>query len=319
MSRKTWIIWAALAAITATGCEEEANYDEEIAKEERYFQLYLDARYQDITPTSSGLYFIEYEEGDGVSPDTGDYVLINYLAYTIPDEAVVDTYVEEWAQRYNLYNSSVMYGPYKYKHGDEVAGLQEGISMMKEGGIARLLFKSDLGYGAEGHENVGPFESMMYDVELVKVIGDPVQYEQEQIDAFVEANPRAYPVRDSETGVTMYYIPGVAGDSAQIREGDAVEIYYTGQLLDGRVFDSNMGSSSGFEVIVGDGEVIRGWDIGLKWFRYGGTGQLLIPHELAYGEEGSKVGNTDKTSIPPYEALLFDIEVTKNVPEEEED
>ncbi len=314
MSRIIIIIFVIVGTFFVSGCSEE-NFDHMVAEEERYFQLYMDAHYPGLQPTDSGLYYVEFREGEGVSPDTGDYILINYLAYTIPDETVFDTYTEKWARDYNLYNSSVMYGPYKYKHGTEIPGLRMGVSMMKEGSIARILFKSNLGFGTDGYNNVGSYESLMYDIELVDVIGDPAVREQEMIDAFVEEHPKAYPVRDVESGEVLYYIPGVAGDSAQIKEGDAVEIFYTGQLLDGRVFDSNIGAASGFELTIGEGDVIRGWDLGLKWFRYGGTGQLLIPHQLAYGEEGSKVSNTDKTSIPPFEALLFDIEVTKKVPE----
>ena len=314
--RKIWIL---AFLLPVTGCQEEFDSEAFIEEEDRYFQLYMDANYPNLQPTESGLYYIEYEEGSGASPDSGDWVLINYLAYTIPDETVVDTYDEEWARDYNLFNSGVLYGPYKYQHGTEMEGLREGLSMMKVGGISRLIFKSDLGYGAEGLGNIGKFESLMYDVQLLEVIGDPVAWEQMKIDSFLAANPTAYPIRDSETASVMYYIPGVAGDSAQVADGNNVEVFYTGQLLDGRVFDSNEGEASGMSVTIGEGDVIRGWDLGLKYFRYGGTGQLLIPHELAYGEEGTKASGTGKNAIPPYEALLFDIEVTKNVPDSEKD
>ncbi len=318
MTIKNSVLIALAALFAFTGCEEEIDYDYYIAEEERFFNLYLDARYPDIEPTQSGLYYIEYKEGEGASPDSGDFVLINYLAYTIPDEKVVDTYTEEWATEYNLYNSNVLYGPYKYQHGTEMAGMREGLSMMKEGGISRLLFKSDLGYGSAGLGNIGRFESLMYDIELVEVIGDPVEREQEQIDAFLDEHPTADSIKDKESGVTMYYIPGVAGDSAQITDGNKLEVFYTGQLLDGRIFDTNEGNSKGLSVTVGKGEVIDGWDIGLKWFRYGGTGQLLIPHQLGYGEKGKQVDKTNKTSIPPYEALLFDIRIPKPVGEKED-
>lgn len=308
-------LWLLLLLFPITGCDEEINTDAFMEEEQRYFNLYMDANYPDLEPTASGLYYVEYEQGTGATPDSGDWVLINYLAYTIPDETVVDTYDEEWARDYNLYNSSVLYGPYKYQHGTEMEGLREGVSMMKEGGIARLIFMSDLGYGKDGLGNIGQFESLMYDVQLLKVIGDAEAYEQMQIDTFLAAHPTAYRIRDDETGAVMYHIPGVVGDSVLVTEGATVEVFYTGQLLDGRVFDSNDGGSSGLTVTIGEGDVIRGWDIGLKYFRYGGTGQLLIPHELAYGEEGTKASGTGKNSIPPYEALLFDIEVTKNVPD----
>lgn len=300
-----------LALIAFIGCEEEVNTDALIADEKRYFDLYMSSNYPEVEPTESGLYYIEYKEGTGISPDTGDYILINYLAYTVPDEKVVDTYDEQWARDYNLYNSNVLYGPYKYKHGSEIEGMKEGISMMKEGGVSRLIFKSDLGYGAESLGEIGKFESLMYDIELIEVIKDPVAREKELIDEFLADNLTAYPIKDPETGIKLYYIPGVAGDSIQITDESIVEVFYTGQLLDGRVFDTNAGSTSGMKVTVGAGDVIKGWDLGLKYFRFGGTGKLLIPHELAYGEEGSIVNNTNKTAIPPFEALLFDIEVTK--------
>ena len=297
------------------GCEEDINYDAFEQEEDRYFQLYMDKHYPDLQPEPSGLYYIEDLAGTGLSPDSGDWVLINYLAYTIPDETVVDTYDEEWARDYNLYNSSVLYGPYKFQHGTEMEGLREGLSMMKEGGIARLIFKSDLGYGAEGFGNIGQFESLMYDVQLLKVIEDVEEWEQMKIDSFLAEHPQAYPIRDDETGSVMYHIPGLVGDSAQVSEGSNVEVFYTGQLLDGRVFDSNAGEGSGMRITIGEGDVIRGWDLGLKYFRYGGTGQLLIPHELAYGAEGTKASGTGKTAIPPYETLLFDIEVLISEPD----
>lgn len=311
--RKINILAVLSLVLVFTSCKDKTNYDVQIAEEERYFQLYMDANYPDSVPTESGLYYFEYKKGTGETPDKEDYILINYLAYTIPDEAIVDTYTEEWARAYNLYNSQVLYGPYKVKLGNAIEGMAEGISKMKEGGISRLIFKSDLGYGAESVGDIGKFESLMYDIELVEVIGDAAVREQEQIDAYLTGHTGADTITDPETGVNMYYFPVVVGDSSQIKKKSKVEVYYTGQLLDGRVFDTNAGNSTGMQVTVGKEEVIAGWDLGLKSFKYGGTGKLLIPHELAYGEEGSKLNNSNKTSIPPFEALLFDIEVTKLV------
>lgn len=318
MNRNLLSLIALTGMFFLAGCEEDNNYDELMAEEERYFDLYMDANYPDIEPTSSGLYYINYVEGEGATPNDSDYVLINYLAYTIPNEEVVDTYDEEWARDYNLYNSEVLYGPYKYKHGSEMEGLKQGISMMKEGGIARLVFKSDLGFGADVVGNIGKFESLMYDVQLLEVIDSPAVREQEMIDAYLAEHPSAFPI-ENEDGEKIYYLPVEPGDSVFVKSGNTIEVFYTGSLLDGRVFDSNEGESGGLKVTVGEGDVIEGWDLGLTYFRYGGKGKLLIPHELAYGEDGSKASNTNKTSIPPFEALLFDIEVTKKVYDIKED
>lgn len=315
MNRKVIYALGLLILIGMHACEESIDIDTLRAEEERYFQLYMDANYPDLEPTASGLYYIEVKEGSGASPDTGDYVLINYLAYTIPDETVVDTYNEDWAQQYNLYTTGVMYGPYKYKHGTEMAGMREGVSMMKEGGIARLIFQSDLGYGENGLGNIGDFESLMYDIELVEVIEDVFSEEQQRISEYLSENPGYTTIVDEDSGEEIYYFEDEKGDSVLVEEKDEVEVFYKGQLLDGRVFDSNQGQSSGFKFEVGKEEVIKGWDLGITYFRYGGKGRLLIPHQLAYGEEGSIASGTSKTSIPPVEALLFEIEVVKTDPD----
>jgi FKBP-type peptidyl-prolyl cis-trans isomerase len=312
MTKKLFTIVSLIALLLVTGCNKETDDTLKIENEERYFQLYMTANYPDLEPTANGLYFIEYEEGSGATPDEDDYVLINYLAYTVPGEEVVDTYTEEWAREYNLYLSGVMYGPYKFRHGSEIAGMKEGLAMMKEGGVARLIFKSDLGYGGLGFGSIDDYESLMYDIELIEVIDDVYAREQEQIDAYLAEQTTYEEIYDEETDATLYYIPTEVGDSSQVENKDEVEILYKGELLDGRVFDSNLGSASGFKVKIGKEEVIRGWELGLLKFRYGGKGKLLIPHELAYGEEGSLASGSSKVSIPPVEALLFEIEVVKS-------
>ncbi|MCF8227184.1 MAG: FKBP-type peptidyl-prolyl cis-trans isomerase [Bacteroidales bacterium] len=320
MIRQAYVVLTLLLLFPVLGCEEEANYQSFMEEEERYFNLYMDANYPGEDSLESGLYYFSEPgwEGTGASPDSGDFVLVNYIVFTIPNETVVDTYVKEWAIDYNLYNSSILYGPYKYKHGTEIEGLKEGLSMMKEGGIARLLFKSNLGYKDEGSGPIGAYSSLMYDIELIEVIDDPAAKEFNQIKEYLDTHPGYTSIYDEETETKMYYYPVTAGDSTFIKEEETVEIFYTGRLLDGRVFDSNEGASSGLTFTVGDEEVIRGWEVGIKYFRYGGKGKLLIPHPLGYGDEGSMVNNTNKTSIPPFEALLFDIEVSMSITEEKE-
>lgn len=316
-----FLLLSVLAAtlVSITGCENKIDTSGLEAQEERYFNLYVAAHYSDVNPLEDNFYYIEIEEGTGATPDTGDYVLINFLAYTIPDENVVDTYKEEWAVEHNLYNSDVLYGPYKFKVGDEIPGLQKGLENMKEGGISRILFKSDLGYGADGNgSNISPFESLMYDIELLEVIDDPYARELAQIAAYLDTIDNEVAIYDEEMDATFYYIPGVEGSGDTIADESEVEVFYAGRLLDGREFDSNLDGSSGLDVTVGEGTVVRGWDLGLKEFKYGGSGRLLIPHPLAYGETGRIISN-NKYGIPPFEALLFDLAIEPLDDEEEEE
>ncbi len=299
-----------LAVAMMPGCDKEIDSTVFEQQENRYFELYKDANFPDAVPTESGLYFLEDSVGTGASPDSGDYLLVNYVAYTVPDEMVVDTYSEDWAIDYNIYTSGVLYGPYKYLHGSEIEGLKEGVSMMKEGGIARLVFKSELGYGSAGiGNNIGAYESLMYDVQLLEVIKDASLKEFNQIKAYLDSAGNYITIFDEDTDANMYYFPDVIGQGEPIVDDDVLEVYYTGQLLDGRVFDTNVGDETGLDVTLGEEAVIQGWEIGLTYFNYGGTGKLLIPHPLAYGEEGNLLSGSLKYSIPPYEALLFDIQI----------
>jgi len=90
--------------------------------------------------------------------------------------------------------------------------------------------------------------------------------------------------------------PGVAKDQL-------VSVHYTGWLEDGNEFDSSRKRKDPFEIVVGKGLVIKGWDEGLLGMKTGELRQLIIPPALAYGAKG--VGGV----IPANATLTFEVEV----------
>lgn len=84
---------------------------------------------------------------------------------------------------------------------------------------------------------------------------------------------------------------------------DKVECHYEGTLINGEVFDSSY--RRGETATFGLNQVIKGWTEGLQLMQEGAKYRFFIPYNLAYGEHGAG------QSIPPYAALIFDVELIK--------
>ncbi|KAJ9474605.1 Peptidyl-prolyl cis-trans isomerase FPR2 [Pseudozyma hubeiensis] len=101
--------------------------------------------------------------------------------------------------------------------------------------------------------------------------------------------------------VGVKYRPDKCDDKSQA--GDLLSMHYTGTLADGKKFDSSLDRGQPFEFTLGTGQVIKGWDKGLRDMCVGEKRKLKIPPSDGYGASGA--GGV----IPPNAHLIFEVEL----------
>lgn len=110
------------------------------------------------TVTTSGLHFIDLARGTGQVPHAGDVVEVHYTG---------------WFEDGTKFDSSLDRGePLQFVlgRGRVIAGWDEGIALMRQGGKARLIIPPDLAYGERGYPGViPPSATLTFEVELVRV------------------------------------------------------------------------------------------------------------------------------------------------------
>lgn len=94
------------------------------------------------------------------------------------------------------------------------------------------------------------------------------------------------------------------GDGDAVEPGQRAVVQYWGvRWSDGGTFDSSWSRGQPFAFVLGAGQVISGWDLGVDGMRVGGRRVLVIPPGLAYGDRGA--GNV----IGPGETLVFVVDL----------
>jgi FKBP-type peptidyl-prolyl cis-trans isomerase len=116
----------------------------------------------------------------------------------------------------------------------------------------------------------------------------------------VTSAPSSQPVA---AGSEMLMTTTKEGTGEGAKDGDTLSVHYTGYLEDGTKFDSSVDRGTPFELTLGSGMVIQGWDIGLKGMKEGEMRKLVIPAKYAYGENGFP------GVIPPNATLIFEVEL----------
>lgn len=111
-----------------------------------------------VEPTPSGLYYIELKKGAGRMAEPGKKLKVHYKAFLLTGEMFDSSYDR---------NKPVTFVLGK---GERIPAWDEGFRYMSEGGKARFIVPSSLGYGAETRGNIKPYTPLIFDVELLEVL-----------------------------------------------------------------------------------------------------------------------------------------------------
>jgi FKBP-type peptidyl-prolyl cis-trans isomerase len=300
-----YVILGMAMAISVAGCKEDNN-DELIRQEMQLLQEYLANNNITQEPTESGLYYIPLVEGTGMQPTQNTWIDFEFTGMLI-DGTIFATSDEGTAEEYNIGVEGQIYGPVRAKVGNlPLSGLREGLQLMKVGETAQLIIPSSLALGGSGSPDVPSYSTLIYTIELLDAFDDPAAHEQQKIWEYLAEN-QFDELDSTESG--LYYIREKPGNGPVFRDGNVVAVTYSGQYLDGREFDTNVGSDP-LTLMVPSDEYIEGWNEGIKLMRDQEEGILIIPYKLGYDKDGRK-NQFGVEIIPPYTTLVYYMKTEK--------
>jgi len=247
-----------------------------------------------VATLANGLQYEVLRRGDGARPELQDTVVVHFRG-TLVDGTVFDTtYVRSSAATINL--------------NDTLAGLSEGLALMREGAKYRFVLPPDLAWGdAAPDENIGPNSTLIYEIELLQVLG-PVRNvpsaaanSLEEGRRFLEENRHRSGVVTLESGLQYKILR--PGNGLLPKRNGRVTVHYSGRFINGAEFDSSYsrGETSRFRIT----RVIPGWTEALRMMPEGAHWEIYVPADLAYGKKGLP------PVVAPNTALIFQIELIR--------
>ncbi len=249
----------------------------------------------EVVTLDSGLKYFDDSLGTGREVMQDELVTIHFSGWFIKDTTNLfsDWTKDELRNSTMIGNSKLRNQPVKFVVGSNsfINGVDEGCIGMKIGGTRTIIIPANLAYGEEGIGPIPPNSDLKLVIELIDV-KERIVVEMWDVDSTK--------LTVTESGLQYSIITEGEGENAD--SGNVVTVHYSGFLADGTKFDSSVERDEPFSFLLGVGQVIPGWEEGLKLMNKGSKVRLVIPPELGYG--GLSAG-----TIPPNSTLIFDVEL----------
>ena len=337
-------LYLALAAMAVCGCAKSPTVGLNDAAK-RYFDAWIKVNYPDAPSTALGSYIIENKEGTGaVAGDTKTtpYVWIDYTIRAL-DGTIRESSYEAVAKQMGEYSAKDYFGPEVWRREGNAlpAGLDEVISQMRPGGSVKVVvpgwlqtsnrYDSAAGYLANVN---GSSSSVVYELALRELIVNEKKWEADSIGRYISRNIPGKSVQDSLKYGFYYFRTGEPSSDRVIPADTTVYINYTGRLLNGTVFDTNVKDTAKYygiydasrtygpssvhwysstsedgetedykDITLDSSNVIEGFAYALSQMHPHEKGMTLFYSGVGYKESGSG------DAIPGFSPLRFDIEI----------
>ncbi len=312
---KRFCMAVSLLALFALGACKNTNdqaefLDKKIKENEATIQQYIADKGLQMQKTEDGIYYLVEGNPTG-NEQTNDslfhHVFIQYETYLLPYETLID-------DRYKRGGDDTLRFPYSTSYAYNTLSLPIGISqmvdLMKPGQSGTFLATYLRGYGERGTPFMPPYSPIRVDIELKAVKTDA-----QLIDDYI-ARKGYSNVVELDEGVKYVRLIAPPDGAEQVGDSVNVVVNYMLRSVEDKTYDS--GSDFKFFLFPRDttqtdesapvnlSTVIEGWQIGVSQMYVGERGVLFVPSPMGYGDKGSG-------SIPPYEPLIFEIEVKERI------
>ena len=227
---------------------------------------------------NDGVKYRIIEKGRGISPQKGDVVIVHYKAIANDSILFEDTYKKEFSLEFTL------------GIGQVIQGWELAFPYFHQGDKVQLLISSEYGYGNIESGKIPANANLFFELYILQVIrGNMIKpYDASNLDTLSLENGLKYFVLEK-------------GNDNKMQKGSIITLDYTGFLENGKIFDSSVKRKKPLKFIFGESKILDGWTSSLPLISEGGKMKLIVPPQLAYGEQGFK------NIIPKNETLIFDI------------
>ena len=255
--------------------------------------------YAGFEKTESGLYYKFHNQNVGDTPELMELIDLQIACFINDSSVIIPN------------NRMIMQMIEPLFAGD----IYDGIKMMSVGDSASFIVRTDSTFMTLFQLPTLPTEFsktdvMRFDIKLndfypesefankqmeymKKTYKNETENAENELNKYLKEN-KLNPIR-TESG--LYYLQTKSGNGENPQVGTQVKVHYTGKLLDGTVFDSSISRNEPIQFNLGVGQVIPGWDEGIRLMSKGEKGILFIPYYLGYGDRGAG-------AIPPFATLI---------------